>query len=203
MSVTLQPQFGRRATDLPVMLLRTPATEIGATASTVPPVPAINEIRTLCLSRLDPAAVAGMSPERLLSDMERMISEIATQNRLQLNAREQRGLATELVHDIVGLGPLEPLLADDTISDIMINGPNRVFVERRGKTVLVGGPFPRHPASGRHLPAHRRRGWPPGRRIQPHGRRPLAGRLPRQHRLPAIGAGRPLRFHPQIRQEAD
>jgi pilus assembly protein CpaF len=52
-----------------------------------------------------------------------------------LNAREQRGLATELVHDIIGLGPLEPLLADDTIADIMVNGPDRVFVERRGKTV--------------------------------------------------------------------
>jgi pilus assembly protein CpaF len=52
-----------------------------------------------------------------------------------LNAREQRGLATELVHDIVGLGPLEPLLNDETISDIMVNGPDRIFVERRGKTV--------------------------------------------------------------------
>jgi pilus assembly protein CpaF len=39
------------------------------------------------------------------------------------------------VHDIVGLGPLEPLLADDTIADIMVNGPDRVFIERRGKTV--------------------------------------------------------------------
>jgi pilus assembly protein CpaF len=100
-----------------------------------PPAQAINEIRSLCLSRLEPAAVAGMSSERLAGDMERLISEIATQNRIQLNAREQRGLATELVHDIVGLGPLEPLLADDTISDIMVNGPDRVFIERRGKTV--------------------------------------------------------------------
>ncbi|HEX3574695.1 MAG TPA: CpaF family protein [Rhodopila sp.] len=135
MSITMQPQFGRRATDLPVSLIRTPAPAADDLPQATPPAQAINEIRALCLGRLEPAVVAGMSPERLSSDMERLVSEIATQNRIQLNAREQRGLATELVHDIIGLGPLEPLLADDTIADIMVNGPDRVFVERRGKTV--------------------------------------------------------------------
>ena len=131
MSASVLPQFGRRNGDpLPLIV---PAPEVSI--ETGPSAQAINEIRTLCLSRLEPGAVAGMSSERLTGDMERLISEIATQNRIQLNAREQRGLATELVHDIVGLGPLEPLLADDTISDIMVNGPDRVFVERRGKTV--------------------------------------------------------------------
>ena len=135
MSTTMQPQFGRRTHENPAAAVRPPVSEIDAAPSATPPAQAINEIRTLCLSRLEPGAVAGMSPERLSGDMERLISEIATQNRIQLNAREQRSLATELVHDIVGLGPLEPLLADETVSDIMVNGPDRVFVERRGKTV--------------------------------------------------------------------
>jgi len=65
-----------------------------------------------------------------------LISEIANDRRVQLNAREQRGLAAELVHDIVGMGPLEPLLEDDSINDIMVNGPDRTFVERGGKVVL-------------------------------------------------------------------
>jgi pilus assembly protein CpaF len=131
MSASVLPQFGRRIGDLQPMVVTAPeiSSENGPSAQ------AINEIRSLCLSRLEPGAVAGMSSERLASDMERLISEIATQNRIQLNAREQRGLATELVHDIVGLGPLEPLLADDTINDIMVNGPDRIFIERRGKTV--------------------------------------------------------------------
>jgi pilus assembly protein CpaF len=132
MSVSVLPQFGKRSSDNQPMTVTAPGIE----AESGPSAHAINEIRSLCLSRLEPAAVAGMSSERLATDMERLISEIATQNRIQLNAREQRGLATELVHDIVGLGPLEPLLADDTIADIMVNGPDRVFVERRGKTVL-------------------------------------------------------------------
>ena len=132
MSASAMPSFGKRNNDAQPAV--TPAApDVSADAG--PSAQAINEIRSLCLSRLEPGAVAGMSSERLAGDMERLISEIATQNRIQLNAREQRGLATELVHDMVGLGPLEPLLADDTISDIMVNGPDRIFVERRGKTV--------------------------------------------------------------------
>jgi pilus assembly protein CpaF len=137
MSLAIQSSFGRRASELPVSLLRTPAAEAGdAVAGAAPPPQAINQLRTLCLARLEPGAVAEMSPERLASDIERLLSEIATQNRIQLNAREQHSLATELVHDIIGLGPLEPLLADDSIADILVNGPDRVFVERRGKTTL-------------------------------------------------------------------
>ncbi|HQT79493.1 MAG TPA: CpaF family protein [Rhodopila sp.] len=69
-------------------------------------------------------------------DVERLIAETANDRRIQLNAREQRKLAHELVDDIIGLGPLEPLLEDDSISEIMINGPGRVFIERSGRVTL-------------------------------------------------------------------
>jgi pilus assembly protein CpaF len=95
----------------------------------------------MCLARLEPAAVAAMPPDRLTVDVERLLSEIATDRRIQLNAREQHALAGELVHDILGLGPLEPLLEDDTINDIMVNGPHRTFVERHGKVVLSSVKF--------------------------------------------------------------
>jgi pilus assembly protein CpaF len=58
-----------------------------------------------------------------------------------LNGREQRSLASDLVHDMLGLGPLEILLEDDTIADIMVNGPNRVFIERLGKVVASSAKF--------------------------------------------------------------
>jgi pilus assembly protein CpaF len=102
---------------------------------------AITELRTLCLTRLEPAAIAGMPSQRLTDDIECLISEIATERRVQMNAREQRELAEQLVNDIIGLGPLEPLLADDTINDIMVNGPQKIFVERRGKVVLSDARF--------------------------------------------------------------
>ena len=101
----------------------------------------VSELRNACLSRLDPNIVAAMPAERLILDVERLVSEIATERRFQLNAREQHILANELVHDITGLGPLEQLLEDDKIADIMVNGPNRTFVEKGGKVTLANIQF--------------------------------------------------------------
>jgi len=95
------------------------------------------ELRGLCLARLDAAAAAAMTPERLRTEVERLLADIANEQRIQFNAREQRQLALELVDDMLGLGPLEPLLADDSVTDIMVNGPDRVFVERHGRIVEV------------------------------------------------------------------
>ncbi|MDE8346896.1 MAG: ATPase, T2SS/T4P/T4SS family, partial [Acidocella sp.] len=97
----------------------------------------IAELRALCLTRMDATAVASLQPERLLLEVERLISDLATERRVQLNGREQRSLATELVDDMLGLGPLEPLLLDESINDIMVNGPDATFVERGGKLVQV------------------------------------------------------------------
>jgi pilus assembly protein CpaF len=130
--------FGRRA---PVVTTA-PESIAPAVVDTKPVTPlvrapsaAIDELRVICLARLEPAAVASMPHDLLTADMERLVSEIATERRVQLNGREQRALASELVHDIVGLGPLEPLLEDDSINDIMVNGPDKTFIERRGKVV--------------------------------------------------------------------
>ena len=98
--------------------------------------PALLELRQLALGRLDPAIVATMSADKLTAEVERLLAEIANEQRMQLNAREQKALALELVDDMLGLGPIEPLLDDDSITDIMINGPDKVFVERRGTVVL-------------------------------------------------------------------
>ncbi len=94
------------------------------------------QLRMACLAQLDPVAIATMSADRVVVEVERVLGEIATARRFQLNAREQHQLASELVDDMLGLGPLEPLLEDESITDIMVNGPNRVFVERGGKVVL-------------------------------------------------------------------
>ncbi len=144
------PIFGRRPPEALQSEAGEPAVDASpvATAATVvkAPVPAAGgsvgpELRTLCLARLDPTGVVNMSPERLAVEVERLVAEIATEQRIQLNAREQRRLSQDLVDDMLGLGPLEPLLDDDTITDIMVNGPDRVFVERRGKVVQTNVHF--------------------------------------------------------------
>jgi pilus assembly protein CpaF len=137
------PSFGRRAAATEsVMTIPKPAASASIEATTPGPqvrVPsdAIGELRAICLARLEPAAVASMPHDLLIADLERLVSEIATERRIQLNGREQRVLASELVHDIIGLGPLEPLLEDDSINDIMVNGPYRTFIERRGKVEMA------------------------------------------------------------------
>jgi pilus assembly protein CpaF len=131
MSASASGGFGRRRSEpAPVSVPEPPAPAPEKTASSAG---AVAELRTLCLGKLDASAVAGLSPERLRGEVERLLSDIATERRIELNGREQRALAQELVNDMLGYGPLEPLLADDLVTDIMVNGPTRVFVERRGK----------------------------------------------------------------------
>jgi pilus assembly protein CpaF len=125
--------FGRRRTEPEEARISEAAPVLLGHAA---PAEAVQELRNLCLARIEPAAVASLPPERLEVEVERLLGTLATERRLQLNAREQRALAADLVHDMIGLGPIETLLADETINDIMINGPHRIFVEQRGKTVL-------------------------------------------------------------------
>jgi pilus assembly protein CpaF len=134
-----RPVFGRRQASADIIAATTE--EPPPVTTQAVPAEAIAGLRSLCLARLEPAAVAALPPDRLIADVERLIGEIATDRRIQLNAREQHQLAGDLVHDMLGLGPLEPLLADDSIADIMVNGPDRVFVERQGKVVQANVRF--------------------------------------------------------------
>jgi pilus assembly protein CpaF len=134
------PTFGRRSSETPAGVLSAAPQNPGQPASTPRPDPGqtqssvLLELRALCLSRMDPVAVASTPPERLAVEVERLLADIATERRIQLNGREQRTLAGDLVHDMIGLGPLEALLEDDQITDIMVNGPFSTFVEKKGKT---------------------------------------------------------------------
>lgn len=101
----------------------------------------IHELRALCLAQIDPAAVSTMPNERLLAEIEKLVAEIATERRFQLNGMEQKNLASDLVNDMLGHGPLEPLLEDDAVTDIMVNGPDRVFIERQGRVELSATKF--------------------------------------------------------------
>ncbi len=125
--------FGRRAPETaPLPVAAPPPAE---TASVRTPAP-IAELRALCLTRIDPVSIAGMAQDRLAIEVERLLADLANEKRIQLNGREQRQLASDLVHDMLGLGPLEPLLEDDGVADIMVNGPDRVFIEKAGRVTL-------------------------------------------------------------------
>src|SRR5215470_9565978 len=90
-------------------------------------------IRTVLLSRIDPTVAGRIPRPALRREIAKLVSEIATENRVQLNQLEEMALAADLSDDMVGLGPLEPLLDDDDVTDILANGPFAIYVERSGK----------------------------------------------------------------------
>ena len=95
-----------------------------------------NVIQPLLMERIDISAAVTMDRLDLARDISDIITDILIEERIQLNQREQRELTESLMHDMLGLGPLEPLLADESITDIMVNGPKQVFIEQKGKLVL-------------------------------------------------------------------
>jgi len=90
-------------------------------------------IRTELMTRINPIAAARMPAFQLRAEVAQIVGEIASETRLQLNEREENVLAAELVDDMVGLGPLEALLSDGDVTDILVNGPSDIYIERQGK----------------------------------------------------------------------
>ena len=98
-------------------------------------------LRAQVLEMLDIGRIGTMSPEQLRTQIRAVVHGLANRERLQLSARDQDRLAQELAADMVGYGPLEALLQDERVTEVMINGPDRVFVEMAGKMTLTGTRF--------------------------------------------------------------
>jgi pilus assembly protein CpaF len=89
------------------------------------------------LERVDPEAAATLSKDELAEEFRPIITEVLAELKLNLNRREQFALEKVLVDELLGFGPLEELLADPDISDIMVNGPEQTYVEKKGKLTLA------------------------------------------------------------------
>src|SRR5258708_14249483 len=94
-------------------------------------------IQPLLMARIDLAAAVSLPRNELVRQLEGMVSELLAEHRLQLNRPEQSDLVYQVVNDMLGLGPLEPLLEDDRVTDIIINGPKQIYIEKRGKLGLT------------------------------------------------------------------
>jgi len=99
------------------------------------------QIQPLVLEHMDVAAAAEMPRAAFEAQLTGWVKELLVETKIQLNFVEQRELVDSLVADMLGLGPLEPLIADETVNDIMVNGPKQVYVERRGKLELTDVQF--------------------------------------------------------------
>lgn len=93
------------------------------------------------LALMDWQRMESMAPERLRSELKALTENlIATQN-LALNETERRLIIQAIQDEMLGLGPIEPLLSDPSVSDILVNGPFQVFAERRGKIAATDVQF--------------------------------------------------------------
>lgn len=98
-------------------------------------------VRERLMRRIEPSVAVRMRRDRLRARIGAVVAEIANDERLQLNEREQEQLADEMLDDMVGVGPIEPLLSDESITDILVNGANQVYVERFGKLEITNVSF--------------------------------------------------------------
>lgn len=99
------------------------------------------QVHQLLLSRIDLEAMENLSDERLREELGLMVERLLAEENLVVNAAERRNLVRDIQHEMLGLGPLEPLLADASISDILVNGSQQVYVERRGRLVRTDVSF--------------------------------------------------------------
>jgi len=92
-----------------------------------------SSIHRKLIDRLDLSSVAEISPEQLSGIIKTVVEGLITAEGIPLTRAERERLVVEIQHETLGLGPLEPLLQDPEISDIMVNGAGNVYIERHGK----------------------------------------------------------------------
>ncbi len=100
-----------------------------------------NKVQPELFERIDISAALALPRDELTQQIAEIVLEISLEEKLQLNKAEQEDLVQVLLDEMLGLGPLEPLLADESINDIMVNGYNQVYIERRGKLELTDVKF--------------------------------------------------------------
>jgi pilus assembly protein CpaF len=88
--------------------------------------------RTL-INRMDLTKLSSLTAEQVHAEVSRLAESVLAQEAMPLSISERERLVSDVQHELFGLGPLEPLLKDPTISDILVNSHDTIYIERRGK----------------------------------------------------------------------
>jgi pilus assembly protein CpaF len=88
--------------------------------------------RTL-INRMDLTKLQTLTPDQVHAEVSRLAEAVLAQEAMPLSVSERERLVNDVQHELFGLGPLEPLLSDPTISDILVNAHDIIYIERRGK----------------------------------------------------------------------
>jgi pilus assembly protein CpaF len=93
------------------------------------------------LERINLDVLAGIDDDRIRAEVREAVLAMVQEEPTLLTASEKQQISDEVLHEVFGLGPLEPLLADPGISDILVNGHRQVYVERKGVLELTNVRF--------------------------------------------------------------
>jgi pilus assembly protein CpaF len=93
------------------------------------------------LGKFDLAVLETLSPEMLRLEIATMVERLLQEEQVAINDAERRLLIRDIQHEMLGFGPLELLMADPTVSDILVNSYNQIYVERKGRLELTSVTF--------------------------------------------------------------
>ncbi len=100
-----------------------------------------SEIHRKLIGVLNLEKVSSLPKDRVRAEIGRVVEKLLDDERVPMTAQEENRIVEEVLDEVLGLGPLETLLKEPSISDILVNGPNKVFIERAGKLTLTGVRF--------------------------------------------------------------
>jgi len=89
------------------------------------------------LTYIDLDSIESLTPEQLRNELGALLATLIEEDAIPLNHKERTRVIADLKNEIMGLGPLEPLLADPAVSEIMVNGAQNVYVEKNGRIQLT------------------------------------------------------------------
>ena len=111
--------------------------QVGDVAATRTAEALFHQIRDRIFQRLNVSAALTQGRDRIRGIISEHVANVCSSDRLPVNTTDQELIVSMVLDDMFGVGPLEPLLADATVTDILVNGPYQIYVERRGKLELT------------------------------------------------------------------
>src|SRR5688572_9477758 len=96
------------------------------------------------VKELEPSGLSGLATDEIERRVRPLIGKAMEEESLHLSPRHRQRIADEILDEVTGYGPIQPLLEDPTINEVMVNGPRQVYVERFGKIELTDRLFLDH-----------------------------------------------------------
>ena len=141
LSTAMPSRFAGRAADEPDGAVVSPPAEAPDHDDTSSNLELKMRLHQQLLDMMNLAAIDKMPPEEFRREVGEMVRELLAREQVPLNVKEKSQFVADILDELLGLGPLEPLLKDHSISDILVNTHRQVFVERRGQLYMTSVQF--------------------------------------------------------------